>query len=787
MRALDKKLWRDLGQMRGQVAAIVLVLGSGLATYLMSLGTLHSLERTLERFYAEQRFADVWLALKRAPEARAAALAEWPEVAEYGTRIVAPGRIELPDFADPVRAQWLSLPDDRPPSMNLLYLRRGRLPAAYAADEVVLSEAFAQAHGLEPGAELVSVIAGRRQRLQVVGIAISPEFIYQIQPGAAFPDFKRFAVGWMSRHALAAAFGMQGAFNGVHLKLRDPSATLRVLERLDRHFADYGGLGAYGREEQLSHKFLSTEFRQLRTLATVFPAVFLTVSAFLLNVVLSRMVAAQREQIAILKAFGYGPWAIFRHYLGMVGVIVLLGNLVGWLGGRYLAMLLADLYMVFYRFPYLDFALPPTALFGGAAISLLAAVGGAGFALRRAMRLAPAEAMRPEAPSAYRPTWIERRGWHRVLRPGERMILRSITRRPWKSAFTVLGIALSGAVVMLGSFQQDALFVMVDQQFGLAQRNDVGLGFTEPRGRAAVLELMRLPGVVYAEGYRSIPVRLTAGERSVRSVIDGHPAGARLKRVLVEGPRFHPIPAEGLVLTDYLAAQLGVGIGDRVRAEHLQGARRSADLVVVGLTRETIGVSGYMELEAMNRAFGEGERVGYVLLELDDAALPELFRHLEARPQVVGIGERKVAIQNFYKTMAESILIFTYIARLLAIAIAFGVLYNSARIALAERGRELASLRVLGLRRREVAGLVVGELALLTLLAIPLGMALGWLLCWTLAQGLQSELYRVPAHLSAATYTEVAIVVLLAALLASAVVYRRVARFDLVEVLKTRA
>jgi putative ABC transport system permease protein len=798
MKPLTKKLWRDLWHLRGQVIAIVLVLGSGLATLLMSLGTLHSLEQTLDRIYAESRFADVWLSLVRAPEGRAAAIADWPEVAELQTQIVTRARLTVTGFADPVSALLLSLPDDEPPALNRPFLLKGRLPEPGAAREVALSEAFATAHDLKPGDTVEALIRGKRERLAIVGILLSPEYIYQVQPGGAFPDFKRFAIGFLSRRALEDAAELDGAFNTLSLKLADPAAASRVIARLDAEFGRQGGLGAYPRADQASHKFLAAEFGQLRTLATVFPSVFLGVSAFLLNVVFGRMVAAQRDQIAILKAFGYGPRAIGLHYAGMVGAILLFGNLFGLAGGWVLARLLADMYMVFYRFPYLDFALPLSAVGIGLAVSVLAAGTGATLALVRAARLPPAEAMRPEAPARYVRSWPERLGLGKRLSIVQKMVIRQLQRRPAKSALSVLGIAAAGGVVILGSFQQDALNRMVDQQFALAQRNDIGLSFTEPRGRDALLEIARIPGVVHVEGYRSVPVRLSAGGRSFRTVLEGHPEGARLKRVLVAGERLLTLPPEGLVLSAWLARHLGVGVGDTVEAEQLTGARRRFSLPIVGLAEEYIGVSGYLRIEALNRALGEGERISYALLDLDEApggvhggtradpVLEQVYAALDRRPQVVGLGERRMAIENFYQTMAESISIFTGIASLLAMGIAFGVLYNTARLSLAERGRELASLRVLGLSPREVASIVSSELILLTAIAIPLGMLLGWALCWVLVQGLQSELYRVPAHLSAVTLTRSALVLMAAAALGVWVVHRRVRTFDLVDVLKTR-
>lgn len=786
MRALSRKLLRDLWHVRSQVLAIVLVMASGIATYLMSVANLDSLTQTRARFYREYAFADVFASLKRAPLAVGEQIAAIPGVGAVDLAVQAPMRIRLEGFDDPVRGLLISLPDEGRKPLNRLYLRAGRMPEPWAQRELVLGEAFATAHGIVPGGSLTAVVGGRMQTFEVVGIAISPEYVYQIQPGAAFPDFERYAVAWIGRRALEAAFGMDGAFNSVALALAPGTPAGRVIERLDPILEPWGGLGAIARVDQLSHKFLSAEFDQLKTMATVFPAVFMTVAAFLLNVVFSRLIATQRDQIAILKAFGYDNAAIGRHYAAMVGIVVALGSLAGIAGGAWLGHLLGQLYMSFYRFPYLDFVLQPGSVASAVAISLLAALSGAAFALVRAARLPPAEAMRPEAPPRYRTSTIERllpRAWQDQP---TRMILRQLSRRPLKALATVMGIALASGVLTIGLFQEDALNYMVDQQFALAQRNDLSVSFVEPEGYDALAEIARLPGVLAVEGFRAVGVRLRSGPRSVLVSLDGLPAGGRQKRVLDVHNRPQEMPVDGVLLTDYLAQMLGVRRGDRIEVEQLQGTRRRFELAVAGTVQEFIGINAYMELDALNRALGEGERVSHALLLVDRDRAGELYRLLEDRPGVAAVGSRKAAIDNFYQTMAESLLIFTFIATLLAGMIAFGVLYNTARIALGERGRELASLRVLGFTRGEVAYILVGELALLTFAAIPVGWLVGAGLAQVIVAGLQSELYRVPAYLSTQTFASTTLVILIAALASALIVIWRVRHLDLVEVLKTR-
>jgi putative ABC transport system permease protein len=787
VRALTRKAIRDLWHLRGQALAIALVIAGGIANLVMSQATLESLAGTRERFYRENAFADAWVALKRAPEPVALRLAAIEGVAAVETRVAASGNLSLPGFDDPVRAALLSLPADGAPArLNRLTLRAGRLPAAGGRREVVVSEAFAQAHGFEPGVRLRATVYGRAQWFTVVGVAASPEFVYQIQPGSTFPDFKRFAVLWMDRRALEAALDMDGAFNAAAFRLAPGANREAVLAAIDRELARFGGLGAYARKDQLSHRFLEHEFKQLGTMAWLFPAIFLSVAAFLLNVVVSRVVGMQRDQIAILKAFGYSGRAIAGHYALMVAGIALVGTVIGVAGGAVLGHWLSGVYMQFYRFPFLEFRLGPGVIGMGAAVALAAALSGTAFAVWRAARLPPAEAMRPPAPERYRPTLVERLGLARFIDQPTRIVLRQIERRPGKTALSVLGLALACAIMMVGRFQSDAIDWMVDTQYRIAQRNDIGIVLTEATGRGALRELGALPGVEQVEPFRSVPVVLRHGTRSYRTGIEGLLPGAQLKRPIDRALQPVTLPEDGLLLTDHLATLLDLAPGDRVEVQVLEGRRARLQLVVAGVVHEYIGAQGYMRLDALNRALGDGDVLSGARLAVAPEAREGLFRRLEDRPRVAGVGVREVEIRNVYESIAESMLTFAFVSLLLGAVINFGVVYNAARVSLSERGRELASLRVLGFTRPEVAWILVGELVILVLLAIPLGFVLGYALVWYMGTALSSDLFRVPVRVTTETYAFAGLTMLVSSLLSALLVRRRLWHLDLVEVLKTR-
>jgi putative ABC transport system permease protein len=784
--ALYRKLVRELWHMRGQVIAIAVVIAGGMATLVMSLTSLDALTVTRDAYYRDYRFADVFATLKRAPESLREAVEAIPGVLQVETRVVAGANLDIPDFADPASGILISLPDGRNAELNRLFLRAGRLPEPGRAGEAVINEGFAEAHGFVPGDRFGAVINGRRQNVEIVGIALSPEYIYHVAPGELFPDFARMGILWMNRTHLAAAFDMDGAFNDLVLTLTHDARSGDVIQRLDALLAPYGGRGAVDREDQLSHRYLALELEQLRTMATVFPAMFLAVAAFLLNVVLTRLINTQRDQLGILKAFGYSNLEVGLHYAQMVLVIMLLGLALGTGVGLWLGQMMAELYQEFFRFPYLELQLRTRSVAIGTLVTVTAGLLGTVVALVRVVRMPPAEAMRPEPAPVFRATVVERLGLQRLLAQPTRMILRNIERRPFKALLSATGIAFACGILVIGSYQEGAITYLIKVQYGQAQRDDLTVVFVEPTSRRALHELAALPGVDHAEPFRSAAVRLTRGTASYRTAIQGLEPGSRLRRVLDDELRVVTLPREGLVLNDFLAEYLDARPGDTVGLEFLEGRREQVAVPVTGVVREFTGATGYMDLEALNRIMREGTAISGAWLSVDHRARDDIVRTLKDVPRVAGVTDRLTAVQNFLDEMANIVLTFSFFSTLLAGSIAFGVVYNSARIALTERARELASLRVLGLTRGEISYILLGELFLITLAAILPGFLIGQGLVYLLVGTMDSDLYRVPLIITPDAYAFAATVILVATALSALVVMRRLNQLDLVEVLKSR-
>jgi putative ABC transport system permease protein len=784
--ALDRKLVRDLSQMKGQSFAIAIVIAAGVATFVNSRTILYSLELTRSTFYERYRFAEVFARVKRAPDTVALRLAEIPGVAQVETRIVELVTLDVPGLEDPAVGQLISLPSTRPPRLNQLYLRRGRQLTFGRDDEVLASEAFMIANKLDLGSTIAAIINGRRKELRIVGVAFSPEYVFQIKPGDMLPDPKHFGILWMEHEALSTAYDMEGGFNDVSFGLTRGAAVEDVIRRIDVLLEPYGCLGAFPRKDQLSNMLLESDIQGLRTAGLIAPTIFLCVAAFLLNVVMTRLTSLQREQIAALKAFGYSNVQIGWHYMKFVLVITMFGGLVGTFGGMWLAHDFTKLFLRVYQYPELVFRVRPNVVVNAVLVAGGAALAGAFGAIVMAVRLPPAEAMRPEPPAHYRPTILERIGLGALVPNVARMVLRQLERHPVKTAFSLLAISMSVAIVVVGNFMRNSVDEVIRTQFYDVQRYDLSLATVEPLTIDAVNELANMPGVERCEPRRFVSVRLRAGNRARRVGIVGLPQDASLMRLKTRTGHFVDLPSEGLVISKKLAQVLGVRAGETVRVEALQDKRPVADVLIVRLLDDISGLNAYMDIEALNRLMHEGQMISGAMITADPLYMPAIYRRLKETPHVASVTIRQASVDSFRNTVAKNMLHMRMINLTFAIIIALGVVYNGARISLSERSRELATLRVIGFTRREISTILLGEIGTVTLLGIPFGLVLGNWFAWMLCFFLDQEVFRFPFVIENSTYGLAAGTVLAASIGSALLVRRKLDDLDLIAVLKAK-
>ncbi len=786
MSLLDRKLFRDLAAMRGQVVTIALVVAAGVAVFVASVSTYDSLERARDRFYGWARFPELFVGVKRAPLAVVPRLADIPGVIAVAPRIVRDVIVDWPSSPVPVSARMISVINAGDETLSRLRLVRGAGPTPDSTREAVINAGFAEAYGIGPDDHIRVILNGRLETFRVTGVALSAEYVYAVKSGMPIPDDRYFAVLWIDRTAAEGAFAMEGAFNDVVVALSPGTDAKAVIDEIDRLLEPYGTLGAIERRDQSSNRFLDDELNQQKVTSTTVPYIFFAISAFLLNVALGRLVAAQREQIAALKALGMPTVPIVAHYLKFVVVIVALGALIGIASGIAIGQAIMESYRGFFRLPDMAFELTSWSAVAGTMISLAAGTLGVIASLHGIVTLAPAVAMRPPSPQRFRRSVIERAiTW---AAPGARrmIVARSMIGRPWRTALTVLGIALAVPMVVLGLFWHDALAHMIDVQFGLIEQGNAVVTFPDPRYADIVRDLAHERSVIAVEGQRIVPVRLRAGHRSYLTSVIGLAAGRELRRPRDASLRPIEAPAHGITLSRRLADRLQLDTGSTVRVEVLEGRRRKQDVVVTSLVDEIIGMTAYMQMDVLNHLSDEGDAVSAAALYVEPRATEAVGRRFKELPVVASLSMKSLTVNAFLEKIASIVQFSAAILTGFAVIIAAGVVYNAARIALQERAWELASLRVLGFTRAEVSRLLFTELAIELALGIPAGFVLARQLVDLLARVHSGETFQIPAVIGASTYAMAATVVLAAAVVSGFVVRRQIDRLDLVSALKTR-
>lgn len=783
MSVLDRKLLRDLVRLWAQALAVALVMACGVATIITSVGAYRSLDETRSAFYERYRFGTVFARATRAPLALREPLAAIDGVSALELRIVTSVILDITGMSEPATGMVISMPDSTEPSANRLYLRAGRLPDP-SRREVAVLESFAEAHAMAPGSRLSVIIEGRKREFTVAAIVLSPEFVYALGPGDMIPDPRRFGVVYMPRSMLEGLLDMEGAFNDLVIRTQRSARLPEIVNNVDRLLRPFGGTGTIERRDQMSHAFLDNELVQLRAMAAVIPPVFLFVSAFLVNMILTRLIALEREQVGLMKAVGYGSLAVAWHYAKLTLVIAAIGLLIGSIGGTLLGRGLTRLYGDFYSFPFLVFRRSPDLYAIAGAVSAAAAVAGSARAIWGVVALPPAVAMQPPAPARYRSIFGRRLGRH--LSQLTMMAVRHLLRWPARGALTTLGVSFAVALLVTALFSFDSVAYMIDTVFFRTERQDATLVFASPRAPDALQAAAQLPGVMRAEGYRATQILLRRDHRERRLAITSIPAEADLTRVLDTALAPVAAPATGLMISERVASILDLSIGDLAEIELLEYGGTVTEAPVTAIVQSYVGLPVYMHPEALDALAGDGPRLSGVRIALDQSDLPAFYAAAKSTPAIGSVALQAVSHTRFRETMEENITIMTSVYISLAVVITFGVVYNSARIQFSERARELASLRVLGFTRGEVSGVLLTELAIIVALAQPLGWVLGAGLSWSVVRGFESDLFRIPFVIDRSTFGLASLVVIVVAVLSALIVRRRIDRLDLVRVLKTR-
>jgi len=789
MAVLHKKLFRALMRSWAESLAVIMVVLCGTASYICLHSCYLNLSLTRDTYYTQNRLADFEIMLERAPANAIFKVEEIPGVRQARARMVKDVNVDIEGVDEPRVGRIISMPVPRQHVLNDVVVMEGQYFGPGAQDEVIISDSFARLNNLAIGDRLSISVEEKKYSLRIIGYGLSPEYVYMIRTlQEMVPAPERFGILWVPEDFAETALDMKEACNNILGEVDDPEALDAILDRADDLLDGYGVFAKVKQEDQISVRFLGDEIQGLGVNAKITPTLFLGIAALILFVLLSRMVRMERTQIGLMKAYGYTNFSVAFHYLQYGIILSGAGCIGGFALGQWMANGLIKLYVQFYQFPILESRVYPDVLSKSMGIALGFGALGALFAAIRAARIRPAESMRPEAPPLGHRVWVERVGmlWQNLSFTWK-MIVRNLARNRFRAGLNVFGVAISTGLVIMGFFSLSGMEFWLRFQFQEVQREDVKISFQGERGKRTYYEMARFDHVRRVEPILEYPFTLSSDWRKKDTIVVGLPEGAELQKLMTFKGKEVPVGETGVVLSDRLARVLGVGVGDRVRMKPLMGRVEGEKTAVVrDVAQQFMGTNAYMDIEALSRLLEESFAMNAALLRIDEGAEESINKDMKDVAGVASVVFSSEAYDSLMETLAGSSRIMNVVVLLFAGVISFSIIYNVTSVALAERQRELASLRVLGLTTAEVGRILYHENILLGLIGATIGLPFGAGICWLLVKAYDTDLYRMPFHIEQDAYVKAVLLTLLFVLLANLAVRRKIHRLDLVEVLKER-
>jgi len=769
------------------VLAVAAVILTGISCYVALNSAYRDLVLTRDTYMKQYRMADLFFHVERAPASITTRIASLPGVLKADGRLVFDVTLDLPDRPDPAVGRIISIPDKPSPFINGVHLGSGKYPGPAGSNKVLLSKDFAEANEFDAGSTFEALINDKKHKIVVSGTGLSPEYIYVIRGIQDFlPNPQGFGILWAGRTFAQEAFGYENAVNDIVVRIEKGADSRALLDRIDTILDPYGVTYKYERKNQLSYRSLDDELMGLKGMSKIVPTIFVFVASTILFILVGRMVKRQREQIGVMKSFGYGDFQIFLHFAGFSVAIGLVGTVTGLLAGDSLARAMVEMYGDFFHFPLLEHRIYPDITVGAVFFGLAGPVIAGFFSARKTMGIAPAVALRPEAPDVYtRGSLLEaiRFLWNRLPFTWK-IIVRNITRHKGRSGFVIFGVALSTGILMMSLFFMDSMDYLIKFQYHYTNRQDAKILLTRCKGMKVLHDARRLPGVRRAEPLFEMPYEIQNGNVKRNILVVGVPRQSSLLHVLDTSLRRVELPPHGIVLPEVTARSLRAKAGDRLVLKPLYPGFREKTANVARVVPQYLGQTAYMDIRSASCLMDEALAVNGILLEIEKEGYAELVESVKDTPAVATVELKYRVLKHFREMFLDFMWIGMLFYILFAGVIGFSVIYTSAALSIGERARELATMRVLGLHHREVVRAVFGEYFTLSLIGILSGFPLGLLFAWSIITAYQSELYTFPFVVYPSTYAKVAFCIVIFIVLARLACERPLKKLDMVATLK---
>jgi putative ABC transport system permease protein len=786
MKAINKLLFGMIRETRGQFIAVSAVLAIGLIFYTTMNVSAVNLKRAMERYYDDYGFADISCRADGVGARQLRALADLNGVTAAEGRVTE----DVPFLAgaeDDGRARVKVIAMDRDAGINRLFLEEGELLEAGSRKVLVIRQ-FAKARGIRPDDKITLQIAGRAAEFSVAGIVSGPEFIYLTDPDRGIlPDKAGYGVVYMDEQTGRRLLGRPDSYNDIQIKEEpglDAAARDALVTRIEKTLTDCGLQSVVKRENQVSHAMISDEIKQLNNTAAALPILFLFIAALILAMMLGRMVKRDLRSIGILKGLGYSSAQVTWHYVKYALSVALAGGGVGTCAGMSMAGALTRYYMEFYYLPSLsqivDYRYALISMGLACVFCVAAALPGA----RGAARVSPAESMIAESPKRGKRILLERvRFLWKRLSFSDKTAMKNVFRNKKRTAFVLTGTLLTYGMLVFVACMPSMLSDMMGEGLEEFQPMDYNVSFKRPVSERALSDISAIVDDASAiEGKLEYPFVLSSGQRELSLSIIGLDRNTVFYNFKNREGKAIALPEEGILISDYAAKALRVGVGDsvRLRAYLADGEDRWAE--VRGIVYQAMGVGAYMNRDVLAKQYFEPGVVTGFLMNAEDPRAESKLTGLPAVASVYSVA----ATKEIFREYTQMINAFILVMVLLSGVLGFAVVYNATVVSIGEREREFSSLRVLGLSAGDIFRLLLKENNVISAAGIVLGIPAANLFLRYSSEVFSTEQYTMYLRASPAHYFQAMAAALCFIVAAQAATYRKIQKLDFMAALKSR-
>ncbi len=779
---IDVMLLRMIGNSKGQFAAVLTIIIMGIAIFSALNMTSVNMDRTVETYYEQNRFADLFLQTAPVPGQEVERLERIDGVSHAMGRVTldVPMVTENDDERVSLRLITTTGTADELSKSTLL---KGKMLSGNSK-EVLIIEQFANARKIDVGDQIKIQVAGVQRTLEVAGIVANPEYIYLMEnTQSIMSDEEHFGVCYVTEQFGQEAAGIPGSFNEILVSYADRADEDALIDDVENALDLYGVKQTVKQKDQLSNAVIQQELTQLNSMANSIPILFLLVAGLILMMMLARLVKRDRIKIGVLKAMGYRNGQVLLHYVKYALIAGVTGGLAGSLLGMLMAGGMTRLYLGYFHIPLLHiefyYLYLVYAMALAAAFCTLSGLAGA----RGVLKIAPADAMRAEAPKTGKRILLEKLPflWKRMAF-SNKLISKNIFRNKKRTVFVLVGVTVTYAMMLFTTSMPGVIDQMMNEHFSEFQKMDYNISFFRPVQKSAVMDLTHLIDTEYVEGKLEYPFELANGNKKQAVSIIGLHADTKFYTFHDANGFKTDLPKRGMLISQNLSSALDAGKGDLVKVNSYIPNRDDVYIQVKGVIQQTLGMNAYMDIGAMGEGLLEKNVINGVYVDSKDPEVNKKLLRASNIATVMSIADVRAVYDKYMTMMVLSIGSMVLFSGILG----FCIVYNATVVSLGEREMELSSLRVLGFGKREIFFMILRENNIIMILGVLLGVPVGNLMSEYSSAAFSNDLYSIDMTSDFNSMAMAGLYTVAFVLLAQLATYRKIQKLDFLQALKNR-